>query len=344
MPSRVFSLNVHAGWQCRHSGACCTAGWSIPVEAHARWITGTDWLEPDARGACPHFDGSSSLCRIHRDHGEAMIPESCRHFPRRSLTDARGTFVALSHYCPTAAALLVDGERLSIVESPPAFPAGRAYDGLDATGEWPPLLRANALFDHDSFSAWEQYLVDTLGSTSDDVHTTLTRVAGAAEQLRTWSSSSGDLRTWSETALRHDRAEPHAAERYAPVRGRDAFDRVCGCVPPGLRRPEKPRAMSAEERPRFDAAWRRQSRVILRYIGARAFASWTAYQSTGVRTQVAELFATAEVLRAECTRQWLRSGVLDRAALVDAIRASDWLLVHLADRTALMDWLGQVER
>ena len=30
------------------------------------------------------------LCRVHRDHGEAMLPESCYHFPRRALMDARG--------------------------------------------------------------------------------------------------------------------------------------------------------------------------------------------------------------------------------------------------------------
>jgi hypothetical protein len=28
---------------------------------------------------------------------------------------------------------------------------------------------------------------------------------------------------------------------------------------------------------------------------------------------------------------------------LDAVRASDLLLVHLADRDALMDWLGEVE-
>ena len=29
----VRCLTVHAGYACRHSGACCTAGWPIPVEA-----------------------------------------------------------------------------------------------------------------------------------------------------------------------------------------------------------------------------------------------------------------------------------------------------------------------
>jgi len=28
----VFALSMHADYQCRHSGACCTADWDVPVE------------------------------------------------------------------------------------------------------------------------------------------------------------------------------------------------------------------------------------------------------------------------------------------------------------------------
>ena len=95
---QVFSLNAHAAYACRHSGACCTAGWSIPVEARTWPLVRTDWLLPDDTGACPEYDRPSGLCRIHRDHGDTLLPESCQHFPRRALLDARGTSVALSHY------------------------------------------------------------------------------------------------------------------------------------------------------------------------------------------------------------------------------------------------------
>ena len=45
-----------------------------------------------------------------------MLPESCFQFPRRTLVDERGTFVTLSHFCPTAAAMLADAaEPLTIV-------------------------------------------------------------------------------------------------------------------------------------------------------------------------------------------------------------------------------------
>jgi hypothetical protein len=28
----VYSLSIHADYRCRHSGACCTADWDVPVE------------------------------------------------------------------------------------------------------------------------------------------------------------------------------------------------------------------------------------------------------------------------------------------------------------------------
>jgi hypothetical protein len=347
MSGRVFSLNVHAEWKCRHSGACCRAGWTIPVEPHARVLTGTAWLEPDASGACPQFDGSSSLCRIHRDHGEAMLPRSCHHFPRRALIDQRGTFITLSHFCPTAATLLVDGPPLAVVEGPPAFPADHSHEGLDARGEWPPLLRPNALFDDESFSAWERYVVETLGSSPDDVETTLSTVARAAEGVRRWSFENGDLAAWTARVLagRVDANEVDEAQRYSRFCGAAAFRQICDMVPDGLTRPMDCEPLPDSALALFEREWRRHRSAAQRYLGARAFASWTAYQSTGIRTQVAELFATATVLRTECQRRWESSGgPLTRAALIEAVRAADWLLVHLVDRPRLSAWLGQVER
>ena len=77
-----------------------------------------------------------------------MLPSTCRHFPRLAVRDARGTFISLTHYCPTAAASLFRVDvPIEIVESPPAFPEAE-YDGLVVkAGEWPPLLRPQMLTD-----------------------------------------------------------------------------------------------------------------------------------------------------------------------------------------------------
>ena len=72
--------------------------------------------------ACSTTDGrvcASSTAIV----GEPMLPATCGHFPRLAVRDARGTFVSLSHFCPTAAATLFrEDVLLEIVEHPQAFP------------------------------------------------------------------------------------------------------------------------------------------------------------------------------------------------------------------------------
>jgi hypothetical protein len=342
----VVALDAHASYACRHSGACCTAGWSIPVEPPIRHLVGARWLLPGPGGKCPQFDASSRLCRLHRDYGESMLPGSCHHFPRRALIDQRGTFVNLSHFCPTAAALVVDARSpLRIVHDPPAFPAERGYEGLDARDEWPPLLRPDVLFDFDSFSRWEQFLVEDISGSADPVDTTLARVAATAEELRAWSVERGALLDWTTGVLKRQGCAPGSAARmYEQFLTPAAFLQVAATVPGGLDSPGLPADLAAADAALVEPVWATWTPAVLRYLGARAFASWTAYQSRGVRTQVAELFVAAGVLRTECVRACHRRGsMLDRSTLLEAVRAADLLLVHLVDREALMRWLGKVE-
>jgi len=342
----VFALSAHATYRCRHSGACCTAGWGIPVEMHLQPTLGLTWLAPDADGACPEYDKPSGLCRIHRAHGEAMLPESCHHFPRRARIDDLGISVSLSLYCPTAAAMLLDAhDPLDIVSNPDAFPASRGYDGLDASGDWPPLLRPDVLFDLDSFAAWERYLVRTLADSPETVASTLARIADTAERLRDWSAESMPLSEWTAHVLAGTpTVAPEAAAQYAPFSRPAAYSRVCALVPGGLNAPTAPDNPDEVWDALIEPGWPRWRPLALRYLAATAFASWTAYQGRGIRAQVAELYVAATVLRAECVRRCASTGAaLDRDGLLEAIRMSDLLLVHLVDRDGLMDWIREVD-
>src|SRR4030095_8008646 len=181
----VYSLSIHADYRCRHSGACCTADWDVPVEvplyrtldealsagtvAPAGRLDGNsavliveDQLPHDAAamvartatGDCVFYPRNSGLCVIHRDLGEPMLPATCRHFPRLAVRDGRGTFISLTHYCPTAAASLFrDDVEIEIIQSPRAFPPAD-YEGLRVDPEaWPPLLHPRMLMDPDGYSA-----------------------------------------------------------------------------------------------------------------------------------------------------------------------------------------------
>ena len=133
----VFALGFHADYRCRHSGACCTADWDVPVElpvyrslsdalvggrlqvASAAGATYPFIVEPDlpdGRGGDPRSRSTAgTACSTSaRRSGASCTATSasriCRPragtFPRVSVQDRRGTFVSLSHFCPTAASML----------------------------------------------------------------------------------------------------------------------------------------------------------------------------------------------------------------------------------------------
>src|SRR5437762_11614191 len=187
----VYALSIHADYKCQHSGACCTADWDVPVELplyrsldealasgriaaaaqadqHSSPLIVDQDLPDEAAamvartpgGDCVFYHRHSGLCVIHRDLGEPMLPATCRHFPRLAVRDARGTFISLTHYCPTAAASLFrDDVPIEIVEAPPAFPDVE-YEGLVVTADdWPPLPRPELPADPGSYAAWERHMI-----------------------------------------------------------------------------------------------------------------------------------------------------------------------------------------
>jgi hypothetical protein len=346
--TRVFALSLHAEYACGRTGACCTAGWTIPIEpAPLRVRFGAGALVPDAEGVCGWYDRGSGLCRVHRDEGEAALPIACRQFPRITLIDDRGLFVRLSHFCPTAARLLVHGDGpLAIVEAPPAFPAGRDYDGLDARGQWPPLVRRDLLFDYPAFDAWERFVVATCARDDLDVDSVLQRIAGAAERIRAWTPDRGPLAGWVAAAARDDTVDPHVLERYAEAGGTAGHAlalRARVAVDAGTGRGVSlgPVVADADLSAPRGALFERTAR---RYVAARAFGSWSAYQARGLRTMVAEMVAVVSVLRVEAA---LACGAahrpLDAERLVEAVRAADGLLVHGIDPTRFLTLLQPFE-
>jgi hypothetical protein len=279
-----------------------------------------------------------------------MLPRSCHHFPRRALIDDRGTLVTLSHFCPTAAsALLSSTEALTVVTNPRAFPADRDYDGLTATSEWPPLLRCHVLFDLDSFGEWERDVVWRIGNSSHDVVDVLSHVAADVERLRAWQVAGGPLVDWTKSVIEHRARASGAAggppPRYRPYADRwPAYARVCTFVPPELKAPVVTPRHHACEGAVVEPSWESFASLANRYVAAKAFASWTAYQWRDLRTQVAELYVAASVLRVECARAADRlRRPLDATVLHEAVRASDLLLMHLVDRDPLVRWLREAE-
>jgi hypothetical protein len=355
----VFSLSIHADYRCRHSGKCCSLDWDVPVELPvyrtltqamtARrlavapaaagvepFVLGEDLPEDAAAifgrtdgGACVFFDHTSRLCIVHRDLGVEALALTCQHFPRVAVRDRRGTFVNLSHFCPTAAATLFRTDvPLAIVSSPPAFPPAD-YDGLSVEDDdYPPLLRPRMLMDYDAYTAWEAHMVARcldLPMRPERVVATLER---DARLVSAWQPGTQSLR---DTVL----GLPQDVVEAPSSRTLDEswlFARQClQAVPPELQgEPDHEGVDDAFVRC-VAPYWEGAHAPVNRYIASKAFASWTAYQGRGVRTIVHGIAAAVGLVRIEAARQCRDADrPLDDDLLLEAFRAADFVLNHQA--------------
>lgn len=299
-------------------------------------------------GACvlyePAADGRPGGCLAHRTRGHAALPSACRHFPRVYLHDAHATRLTLSHFCPTAASMVFADGALRIDEAPIEVAGAMDREGLDATGALPPLLHPRLLMDPAGYAEWEARSIAALADAGSP-ESALTRIAASAERLRSWTPASEPL--------------PEAVRRACDERGEGASaPALCGdgegaawladaafaSVPPGLPVDRAPLDVDADRR--FVApSWPAFAAPVRRYLAGRLFGSWVAYQGRGLRTVVASVACALAVLRIEAARACAAvSRPLDAALLTEAIRQSDLLLVHKADRQNLSDRLSQVEQ
>jgi hypothetical protein len=361
----VYALSIHADYACRHSGACCSADWDVPValpvyrsldaalgagRLHPAGacdgpplITGPDL--PDDAGAmlartdggdCVFYHRASGLCVVHRDLGESALPAPCRHFPRVALRDRRGTFITLSHFCPTAARLLFrDDVELAIVEAPPAFPPGD-YDGLHVADDvWPPLLHPQMLMDLEGYDAWERRMVGRCADPYSSPESIVATLARDADVLRGWRPGGLPLAA-AVASLPGDvvaTAAPKTLDASLSLY-RDALT----AVPDDLKPQSDEQGLEEAFRCYVGREWASFREPLNRYVAAKAFASWTAYQGRGVRTIVRGLEAALALVRVEAARQCRdASRPLDDGLLTEAFRRADFTLNHLATGEELAD-------
>ena len=358
MSSAVYALSIHADYKCRHSGVCCAADWDVPVELpiyrslveavqtgaldvapHAASLApfiveaglpddAAAMLERTAAGACVFFETESRLCVVHRDLGETALPATCRHFPRVAVRDGRGTSITLSHFCPTAASMLFREEMpLAVIESPRAFPAAE-YEGLTVgRDELPPLLHPGMLMDLDGYSAWERHMIARC-NTSATPEWVLAALVRDARQLRAWTPDAGPL---ADAVAGLPAAGVPVVPPASFGRALELHAEIMAAVPDDLR-PAPDEAMLDAACRRFVAGrWDAFSVPLNRYLAAKAFASWTAYQGRGVLSIVRGLEAAVALVRIEASRLCRNHGrALDRDLLLEAFRAADFVLNHLA--------------
>jgi Fe-S-cluster containining protein len=284
-------LSFHARYKCQSSGACCSTGWTIPFTdkefRHVKRLPlspgvsfqslsdGTRLAGVRKDGTCTFLEDGTHLCEIHRVGGHASLPLTCRMFPRLVLHDSRGTFISLSHFCPTAAAMLFEPGPVGIVDAPSTLTSVGPLDGLDARKVWPPLLRPGMLMDLESYDTWERLAIEVLTRDGISSRDSLDALDAATTGIARWSPGSTPL-------------------------GHAVLDTFATVAPPT--------AVLEDHDP-----------AVKRWLAARLFGSWIAYQGDGLATIVRYLYACLDTFTIELVR--------DRNPL-EAIRRSDRLIVH----------------
>ena len=153
-------------------------------------------------GACVFFEPQGGrLCAVHRTAGPNLLPSACRNFPRIALRDPRGVFVTLSHYCPTAARLLLLDQDLAIVDAPARLTLDGEVEGLDATDVLPPLLRPGLLMSFEAYDTWEREAVATLNDRRLPPAEAVAALSGATAAASKWRPGGRELGAAIEDAF-----------------------------------------------------------------------------------------------------------------------------------------------
>lgn len=339
----AHGLLAHAAYGCRDSGVCCSSDWHIPVEdaLHLRLTRAIEAgeLRPRdgiglqarpglpagassvlglLRGRCVFHGEGACACELHVWGGADAKPVACRQFPWIAVHDPRGTFVSLSHVCPSAAACL-DNPALLLL-SPLPRPAA-SFDGLDVRRVLPPALSARRLLDWDALSAWEAHALDACAR-NERPEAVIHDLRALRTHARRWTPGQGTLAAWVAAWTPET---PSAAEPpWVPDPALDAIVRAA--VPAGL---AVPPTVRVADPPR----WSGSTPMIRRYLAARLIACWPIHYGTGLATVVAYAAALLSVLGVELERR--TPAAREDAALRAAIAETDRLVVHLATPGAL---------
>jgi hypothetical protein len=246
---------------------------------------------------------------VHATLGHEALPLACRQFPRVSVRDPRGVSVTLSHYCPTAAAMLDDDVPFAIAIHPPGFPADGEYDGIDAARAMPPLLRPDMLMDWESWWTFEALSIEMLAAGTGEPRgpaLALGRLRAAVERLREWQPATGPLLSLVRSTMDAARTADVAPFALTPDERSLRLQEIVQATPPHLAHEHGGLAASGPART--------TPGTTARFLAAHAFANWHIQLGQGLRT-------------------WLRSIEAAHALLqigMDVGEADLWLR-HLAD-------------
>ena len=153
-------------------------------------------------------------------------------------------------------------------------------------------------------------------------------LASDAAQLRAWRPGSD---TVSDAVRRLPPTFVAASPQRALAGSLDLRGEVVAAIPDDLKPAADEDGLEGAFHSYVQPMWDAFQQPINRYLAAKAFASWTAYQGRGLSTIVRGLEAALALVRIEASRQCRDAArALDRGLLLEAFRSADFALNHLA--------------
>jgi hypothetical protein len=184
------------------------------------------------------------------------------------------------------------------------------------------------LMDADSYTAWEQHMVARCADVARQPESILATLVRDAMAIGQWKPGAFTL-VEAIAALPADFVE--AAPAATLIGSLDFFHEVLTAVPDEFRPEPDEQDLDAAFIRWVAPQWFRFHAPLNRYIAAKAFASWTAYQGRGVATIVRGIEAAVALVREEAARRCRDAHrLLDADLLLEAFRRADFLLNHLA--------------
>ena len=184
------------------------------------------------------------------------------------------------------------------------------------------------LMDLAGYSAWEVHMVGRCAEVGTSPESVLATLVRDAQLLRNWKP--GGI-----TLIDAVRDLPARSERtHAPATLDGSFtlyEQVMRAVPDEFRPQPDESGLDVAFVDLVSPVWPAFDVPLNRYIAAKAFASWTAYQGRGVMSIVRGLEAALAAVRIESARQCRDARrALDAGLLRGAFRSADFILNHLA--------------
>jgi hypothetical protein len=197
------------------------------------------------------------------------------------------------------------------------------------------------LMDLAAYSAWEQHMVRRCAA---DVlpEAALATLFSDAARVSTWRPGGISLSCAIEQLPSQVMgAEPHVTLSQSFVRRNE----VVASIPDDLKPQPDDGGLATAYADYVKPEWSTLQRPVNRYLATKAFASWTAYQGKGLMTIVRGLEAALALVRTESSRQCRDARrPLDRDLLLQAFRAADFALNHLAAGEELAAAWSRAER